>query len=126
MNLYCTQALQKAFGWKFQKQPAPTDPLDSWYAHLIPIGRRGLLMVILLDFRFCVVIPPPKGGDWTALEASILQRIREALLSYEIPQSAVDAYLPAGTVLEPCSSTDPSTRGSLSSVGKRAPSESHQ
>ncbi len=119
MRLYCSNAIQAKLGCKCDKQPAPTDPLDSWYAHLITVRRRNIVVVTLLDFRFVILIAGVKEKQWAGIEGTILQRIRETLQAYEIPAEALDAYLPADTVFAKCAAAEPRERARLSSVVKQ-------
>ncbi len=119
MLLFCSNALQAKLGWKCEKHPAPTDPLDSWYAHLVTVGRRNVVVVVLLQFRFIILISGVKGKLWDNLEDIIRQRIREALAACDIPQSVLDNYLPADATFEKCGSADPGDRAKLSSVVKQ-------
>ena len=116
MKLYCTDAMQKKLGERYKPAPAPTDPMDSWCAHYIALSS-GYVLVTLTDIRFNVLLWNIPKDQWVNLDQQIVQRIRETLASYQIPQEHIDRYIPADTVLERCgaaSGTPASTMTTLS------------
>ncbi len=110
MKLYCTSALQEKLGVKYSPAPPPTDPLDSWYAHVLP-GAQGkhTVLVTLTELQFCVILPDVSIGQWYDLSQKILSAIRGALSSCDIPAEILDRYLPYFATLDRCGAATGST-----------------
>lgn len=118
MKLYCTDAMQKALGERYKPAPAPTDPLDSWCAQPINLSS-GCVLVALTEPRFAVLLWNIPKDQWDNLDQQIVQRIREALASYKIPQDRIDGYLPADTILEKCGAAAGTPAAAMTTLSNR-------
>ncbi len=118
MKLYCTDAMQKKLGERYKPAPAPTDPMDSWCAHYIALSS-GYVLVTLTDIRFNVLLWNIPKDQWVNLDQQIVQRIRETLASYQIPQEHIDRYIPADTVLERCGAASGTPASTMTTLSNR-------
>ena len=114
MWLFCSTKLQQKLGCKCKKAPVPTDPLDGWYANVIQLNGRDTLVAILPALKFCAIEWDIGKGQWANQIA--VQAIRRTLRNplYSIPRAVTEAYMPADTVLDLCSTGD---RGFVSKMG---------
>ena len=118
MKLFCSSKLQKKMHCKCEKVPVPEDPLDRWYANLISLGGEDTIAAILPSCRFSVILWNVQITASTDLSTLLIPAIREALLDprYGIVPSAVERYLPEGTVFEPCATGDQKVISNIASV----------
>lgn len=110
MKLYCTSALQEKLGVKYAPSPPPADPLDSWYAHVLP-GTQGksTVLVTLTELQFCVLLPDIGKDQWADLDRRIVSAIQDALHAYDIPPEITERYLPWFARLDRCGAATGST-----------------
>ncbi len=102
MKLHCAGTLQKKLGVQYKPAPAPLDPLNSWYASVIPDTHVTSILLTLTAVHFTVLLWDLQPNQLADLDRYIVQRIREALQSYQIPQDIIDRYIPKDTVAEKC------------------------
>ena len=121
MKLFCSPRLQQKMGWTCAKAPAPTDPLDGWYVTNTILNRTEAVVALLPAFRFCVLLWDIQEAGWDDFHRRLVKGMRATLDDpyYRIPLSLINRYLPADTVLEPCTpawALEDQTRGILRSV----------
>lgn len=116
MKLFCSTKLQQKLGCRCERAPVPADPLDAWYANVVQLNGRDTLVAILPDLKFCAVAWDIRKDQWANLNQIAVQAIRHTLKNplYSIPKAAVEAYMPADSDLELCSTGD---RGFVSKMG---------
>lgn len=127
MKLFCSSKLQKQLECKFEKTPAPQDPLDFWYANTFLLDNRDTVVAVLPELRFCVILWDTYAGLFTDLSSLLVPAIREALHDplYGIPQSVIDQYLPADTRFELCSTQDRGMMSRMSAVTAKIRDNAH-
>lgn len=105
MKLFCNYALRRKMCWKTcEKAATPSDPLDGWYASLVQYNGTDILVVMLPASQFCVFFWDVEEIDRRNIRQRLVKGIRAALDDpfYRIPLCLINQYMPADTVLEPC------------------------
>lgn len=95
LTLYCSKKLSDLLPDKLEKGEKDVVSLDAWYAHVVTIHRRKVLVAICSDNRFGVVLWGVKKAQLTNLSSVVLTAIRETMADYGIRQEIIDSYAPA-------------------------------
>lgn len=95
LTLYCSKKLSDLLPDKLEKGEKDVISLDAWYAHVVTLHRRKVLVAICSDNRFGFVLWGVKKAQLNKLSSVVLTAIRETMADYGIRQEIIDSYAPA-------------------------------
>ena len=97
MLIQCTKKLLDELKVTPIEQVEEGNPLISWHANLLKIGRHKFMVLVNNQNRYAVVLYGLKAKDKKNIDRLIQEAIREVLQSESIKEEIIEEYLKAST-----------------------------
>lgn len=118
--LHCTKKLRDFIGQPIEENPREHIALFSWYAHLITVNRRKMLVLINANNRFPLIMYGLKKKDVHSISKTIQAVIQRTFSTLGVDATIINAYLQEAKEVVLLPATDRSIISQLNQACTRA------